>query len=300
MVLVYILLFIIVICFVASYFIFNFSLNRNSKKDSIFENDMNKVITRHVSKSDIEWFEINHDEITIKSSDGFKLKGYKIKNKNNKYVILVHGYTSKHEELIGKAKKFYDLGFGILLIDLRAHGKSGGKYITMGVKDSEDLRLWVDYLIEKDNANYIGLFGISMGAATVMTSLESMPSQVKFAVEDCGYSSVWNVLKYQLCGLFHLPVFPFLYICNLYAKIFAKYDFKTKSSVKSLANTNIPILMIHGTKDTFVPYYMLDQNFNACKSKKEKLIVEGANHAQAEDFEPQKYWKTISKFIDKL
>ena len=297
MLLIYIILFLLIISFIVSYIIFKLSLCRYTKKGFILDNNMNKTISKPIDEKDIKWFNDNNVEITIKSKDDLRLKSYLIKNKAKKFVILVHGFTSAHSDMIGRAKKFYDLGYSVLLLDLRGHGKSDGKYITMGIKDCEDLRLWVDYLIKKEKTSQIGLYGISMGAATVMMSLSNMPSVVKFAIEDCGYTSVWDVLKYQLFGLFHLPSFPFLYISELYAKLFIKIDFKSKTSLKSLANSKVPILMIHGTKDTFVPYYMLEQNYEACKSAKQKYEVDGANHAQAEKIDPEKYWDTIKEFL---
>ena len=56
--------------------------------------------------------------------------------------------------------------------------------------------------------------------------------------------------------------------------------------------------MIHGDSDTFVPTSMLEENFNACKSYKEKLIVKGANHTEAEIRDPNGYWNTIINFIN--
>ena len=301
-VLLYIVLFILVICLIVSYFIFNLSLNRYSKKTAVFESDINKMDVRKSDNEEenLNWFNTYNKNVSIMSNDNLKLQGYIVKNQSNNYVILVHGYTSNHLEMVNRAKKFYDLGFSVLLLDLRAHGNSEGKYITMGVKDGDDVKLWVKYLTENEHSNYIGLFGISMGAATVMTSLDDMPSQVRFAIEDCGYASLWDEFKYQLGGLFHLPTFPFLYFAQLWSIILAKFDFKSKSAVKSLAKTNVPILMIHGTKDTFVPYTMLEQNYNACNSVKEKFIVEGANHAQAETADYAGYWKTIEDFINKI
>jgi len=139
-----------------------------------------------------------------------------------------------------------------------------------------------------------------MGGATVMTSMNDLPSEVKFVIEDCGYTSVWEEFKYQLNNLFHLPTFPFLYICELYAKIFAKYDFKSYSSIKSISNTKIPLLMIHGSNDTFVPYYMFEKIYKSCSSKKDKLVVKGANHTQAELLDSNNYWKKIVEFIKEI
>ena len=250
---------------------------------------------------DIEWFNKNHEEVSIKSSDGLLLKGYLINNKkNNNWVIVAHGFTSDHIYMVNRAQKFNELNYNILLLDMRGHGKSEGKYITMGIKDSDDIKLWSEYLVKEKKANKIVLFGISMGAAAVMMSLDNgLPKEVKSAIEDCGYTGVYEEYKYQLKNLFHLPAFPFLDICNLYARVLAKYDFKKDTSIGSLANSDIPLLLIHGTKDTFVPYYMLEELVKNCKSKKEVFVVEGANHTEAQYLDYENYWKTVENFINK-
>ena len=293
----FILLLIIVL--VVSYLIFNLSLNRYSNKSKIFENDLNGKKSSNTTEAlpDTKWLKENARLVAIRSFDNVKLSGYLIKHKSNKYVILVHGYTSNHQALINKAKMFYNLGYGVLLYDLRAHGMSEGKYITMGVKDNYDLKNWIEFLITTEHTKEIGLFGISMGAATVMMALDNIQSEVKFAIEDCGYTSVWDEFKYQLNGLFHLPPYPFLNVCNMYSKLFAKFSFNEISPVSSLSKTHIPMLMIHGDKDTFVPFEMLDKNYKSCKSYKEKFIVKGANHAEAEKIDPKGYWNAIETFI---
>lgn len=298
-----IILVLIVLIFIVSGFIFHLALNRYSKKGSILENDLNNKVTegkKELPAPRIKWLDNHCKQIDILSDDNIKLHGYIVNNNSSDWVILVHGFASSHIAMINRGKKLYDAGFNILLVDLRGHGNSDGKYITMGIKDCHDVVRWSKYIVKKEHAKSIGLFGISMGAATVMmASGLDVPRQVKYIIEDCGYSNVWDELKYQLNNLYHLPAFPFLNVCNLYSKILAKFDFKEYSPTKALSKTYLPILMIHGTNDTFVPYYMLDINYEACKSKKEKYIVQNANHTEAEDLDFDNYWKTIKKFISK-
>ena len=134
---------------------------------------------------------------------------------------------------------------------------------------------------------------------TILSLGEKLPDSVSFAIEDCGYSSVFEVFKYQMKMMFNLPSFPFLNIAESWCKTIAKYDFHTKTSLTALAKTKIPVLFIHGTKDTFVPYQMLEENYDVCAAKKEKLIIHGAKHGASETKEPELYWKIIDKFTKK-
>ena len=298
---VYVLLIIVIIVFLISFLIFRLAICRNSNKNLIFKNDNNSAHTKgaKIIENDTKWLVDHQRKVHVKSNDGLKLQGYLINNKrNHNYVIVVHGFTSSHIDMINRAQKFNELNNNVLLIDLRGHGDSEGKYITMGIKDSEDIKTWCEYLVKKQGAKKIILYGVSMGAASVMMSLDkNLPKEVKYAIEDCGFTSPYEEYKYQLKNLFHLPAFPILNICSLYAKLIAKFDFKKYSSINSVANTNIPLLMIHGTKDTFVPYYMLEELLKNCNTQKEVFIVKGANHTEAQNLDYDNYWKTIENFI---
>ena len=139
-----------------------------------------------------------------------------------------------------------------------------------------------------------------MGAAAVMmTTGEKLPKQVKLAIADCGYSSVWEEFSYQLKRLFKLPAFPILYIANLICKLRAGYFLNECSSTKALAKSQTPTLLIHGTEDDFVPFNMLQKNYEAASCPKEKLVVKSARHSESFTIENALYWKTVDAFISK-
>ena len=137
-----------------------------------------------------------------------------------------------------------------------------------------------------------------MGAATVMmASGENLPSNVRMVIEDCGYTSVWDEFKYELKYLFHMPAFPALYNANIITIIRAGYSLKKASCLKQIKKSKIPTLFIHGDKDKFVPFWMLDKLYEAASCKKQKYVAKGAAHPEAESIDPQKYWHTVRKFI---
>ena len=140
-----------------------------------------------------------------------------------------------------------------------------------------------------------------MGAATAMdVAGESLPANVKCIIEDCGYTSVWDEFSLQLKDVFGLPSFPLLDVANLVCNVRAGYDFHKASSVNQLEHATVPMLFIHGDQDTFVPYDMLDQNYDACASKvKQKLTIHGATHAKSAQVDPELYWNTVDDFLDK-
>ncbi|MGL5329631.1 MAG: alpha/beta hydrolase, partial [Peptostreptococcaceae bacterium] len=220
-------------------------------------------------------------------------------NKSNTWVISVHGYTSEAINLSTYAKHFYDMGYNVLLPNLRAHGESEGNYIGMGWDDRLDVIDWINYILANDKDANIILHGVSMGAATVsMVSGEDLPSNVKAIIADCGYTSVWNQFAYQLEDLFGLGEFPIMHVSSLVGQIKAGYSIKEASAIDQVKKSKTPILYIHGDKDDFVPYFMMEELYNATSSEKEMLTIEDAAHAKASAVNPTLYWTTIYDFIN--
>ena len=139
-----------------------------------------------------------------------------------------------------------------------------------------------------------------MGAATVMMATgENLPSNVKVAIEDCGYTSIWDEFEMQLKLLYNLPTFPALDAASAVCKVRAGYMLEEGSSVEQVKKSKTPTLFIHGDQDRFVPFEMLDVVYESATCEKQKLVIQGATHAQSSAINSQLYWKTINGFIEK-
>lgn len=217
----------------------------------------------------------------------------------NKTVIIAHGFGSRKEEMASYAEIFYNLGYNILIPDNRAHGSSDGDIIGYGAADKNDYVKWINKVVEDNPKSEITLFGLSMGAATVMmTSGEKLPKQVINIIEDCGYDSVWNELTYQAKEMYNLPKFPLLYEVSAISKLRAGFWYQEGSSTKALNKNKLPTLFIHGSKDKFVPTKMVYNNYNATRGPKELWIVDGAKHANSIVVATDEYAKKIKAFLE--
>lgn len=284
---------------VAGNYFYNLAINPKASKTLVLGTSTEESVDK------FSWLlnESNYKDSYVTSNDDLKLHGYEIENANKSdvWVITVHGYMGRGYKMSNYAESFYDMGYNVLVPDLRGHGDSEGNYIGMGWNDRQDIIKWINYIIEQHKDAKIILHGVSMGAATVMmTSGEDLPENVKAIVEDCGYTSAWDEFYYQLDNLFSkLPKNPILFASDLVTKLKAGYGFKEASAIKQVEKSETPMLFIHGDEDTFVPYYMLDEVYEAANVEKEKLVVEGAEHANAASTNPELYWSTISNFINK-
>lgn len=286
---------------VGNYF-YNLALNPFTSKDMIFGDDDDD--TSLEVEADVNWLikDSNYIDTYITSSDNLKLHAYEVKNENktDKWAIVVHGYTSEGKLLSSKAKHLYNMGYNVLVPDLRGHGTSEGNYIGMGWHDRLDIIDWINYIVKNNPKSEIALHGTSMGSATVlMVSGEKLPSNVKAIVADCGYTSVYDEFSYQLKQLFNLPAFPIMNFSDVVTHIRAGYCLNDASAINQVKKSTTPILYIHGDKDDFVPYYMMDELYNATNSEKEKLTIEGGEHANSDLVNPKLYWSTVNSFLEK-
>ena len=238
------------------------------------------------------------EEIRIKSFDGTELYARYYENCPGAPVMLVfHGYRGNAlREGCGGFRTAKLLNINILLPDQRAHGKSGGKCITMGVKERCDCLEWVKYTEERFGSVDKVLVGLSMGAATVMMASDlPLPESVKGIWADCGYSSPADIIT-EVAVSRGLPRGISRFCGCLAARIYGGFDLDGASAEESLKKCKIPVLFIHGREDNFVPCYMSELCYEACASEKHLLIVDGATHAMSYYVDPEGYAKCVRMF----
>lgn len=239
-------------------------------------------------------------EINVTSEDGLNLVGTYYKNEgSHDWVITVHGYRGRGSGMLNYAQRYHSAGYQVVSPDLRSCGLSEGSYVGMGWPDRRDMLKWIDWIIQEDPQARIVMHGVSMGAATVMmTSGEETPANVVAFVEDCGYTSVWDIFASELNLRFHLPEHPVMDVASLVASMKAEYDFGKASSLDQVAKSTKPMLFIHGTDDDFVPFTMLQPLYDAkTQGVKQMYVVEGAGHGKASTTAGQQYWDTVFGFI---
>ncbi len=242
-----------------------------------------------------------HEEVWARSEDGLRLHAAYFPNHDSKKVaICLHGYTSQGmSDYIGLSGYYLKHGFAMLLPDARAHGQSEGEYVGFGCLDRHDLMGWIRWIIRKCGPDVeILLHGTSMGGATVlMASGLSLPSQVKGIVADCGFTSPKEVFTHVLHSMYHLPAFPMIQIASFVNRRKAGYGLDDCNAAREVRKAKVPILLIHGSEDGFVPCWMCDKIYENCASPKKKLIIEGAAHAESYYKAPETYEHALDELI---
>ena len=250
------------------------------------------------------WIVKNSEDRYIISEDNLRLHGHLAENPEagNKYAIICHGYSGKATAMSPYAKALYDMGFSVLCPNSRAHGKSEGTVTGMGYLERRDIILWIKEIVRINPEAEILLFGVSMGGATVLfTSGESdLSENVKAVVSDCAFTRVYEQFGSVIRGFLpFMPDFPIVDSASVVCEIRGGYSFRDASCVEAVKRSSTPTLFIHGSADTFVPFYMLDILYGNAACEKEKLVIEGAGHADSRETDPELYLSTVQNFINK-
>ena len=239
----------------------------------------------------------------IVGHDGTRLKGrIYYAETPERIIVAMHGWRSTWQNDFGSTVSFYhDNGCTVIFPDQRAQNESGGDYIGFGVLERHDCLLWVKYAVERFGKDIpIYLCGVSMGATTVlMTAGFELPENVKGIIADCGFTSPHDIWEHVLKNNLHLSSRITYPIANYICKKEANFDGEEYSTIEALQSNEIPVLLIHGSSDRFVPLEMTFNNYLATKGKKELLIVPGAGHGMSYVIDPKSYEKAIKGFFEK-
>ncbi len=232
--------------------------------------------------------------------DGIKLAGRYYDNNSSCTIFLFHGYRSRAAHDFSCAvEMYYKMGFNIFLADQRAHGRSEGKLITFGVKESRDVVTWVNYINREYAPKQVIISGISMGATTVLLSLyHKLPENVCGVIADCGFTSPADIIEKVGRDSYKVNAHFFIPFLDAACRIFGKFSIRGISTVEAVKNTKLPILFIHGKKDNFVPCEMSERTFAACKQNCTIFLADEAGHGMSFLTDTDRVLKELKSFLN--
>ena len=236
-------------------------------------------------------------DVSIIARDGAQLRGWFASpaNTNGDAVILLHGVGDNREGMGGFAELFLSKGYAVLLPDSRGEGESGGRFPTYGIKETEDVHRWFDWLAVRQHPRCIFGMGESMGAAIL---LQSVRVETRFCavVAESSFAS-FRRIAYVRVGQFagtgawlgKIVLRPAVELAFLYGKITRGVFLTDASPENAVVGSRVPVLLIHGLADNNIPFqqseWIRDQN----RADITLWEVPGAGHCGAVSVVPQEF-----------
>lgn len=228
--------------------------------------------------------------VSLQTEDGVTLRGWFIPSGNGAAVALFHGYAGNRQQLAREGAALARAGYGVLLLDARAHGESGGERSTFGDTERYDVRAAVDFLVARSAR--IGLLGFSAGASAVALVAAEDP-RVNAVVLEAPTTSIREFARDESGRLAFLRA-PVIVATLRWAGI----------DVDAVAPVNVvgkiaprPLLVVHGSDDRIIPVTRGRAVYDAAAEPKRLLLVEGGGHGGYESVDPT-YLDTLLTFLD--
>ena len=144
------------------------------------------------------------------------------------------------------------------------------------------------------------IFSLGLVACQLLlASCFDFPANVRAIIADCGFTSPYEIAKSVLRRDYpKAPVSLLLPLCSLVTRLFAGFGLRDGSTIDAVRESRYPILFLHGTGDTFVPYDMTKRAFDACTAPKRLILVNGAEHGKSYVKEPDRVRQELKAFLD--
>jgi pimeloyl-ACP methyl ester carboxylesterase len=238
-------------------------------------------------------------QVTITSRSGLQLSArYYHHDDRAPLSICVHGYRSTSiRDFCGGAILAMEQGHNVLLIDQRAHGQSQGHTITFGIRERLDCLDWIQWGLERFGADVpILLYGISMGGATVLMAAGSgLPDNVRGIIADSPYSSPEAIIR-KVCRDMKYPPTLAMPFIRAAARLFGGFSLTEYTAAEAVKNASVPIMIIHGEDDRFVPCSM-SADIQAANPAIRRHTFPDAGHGISYMKDTPRYHRLVKAFI---
>jgi fermentation-respiration switch protein FrsA (DUF1100 family) len=238
-----------------------------------------------------EFFNLDYQEVWLsvaaKSNKLEPIHGWWIKanQSNGKVLLYLHGNGINIGANIGHAKRFYQLGFSVLLIDYRGYGRSQGSFPNEKRVYEDATAAW-NYLVQQQKIppQQIVIYGHSLGGAIAIDLAIKHPDAAGLIVES-SFTSIQEIIAHRQM----LRLFPVSFLLT-----------QRFTSIKKLSQLHIPVLFIHGTVDLTVPAFMSQKLYNAASEPKKLILVPGAGHNNVAELAGEQYLQWVKSFIAEI
>ncbi|MCB8932400.1 MAG: lysophospholipase [Fimbriimonadaceae bacterium] len=243
---------------------------------------------------------VAQEEISLKTRDGVTLRGWWVDVPNAPVVaVIAHGYMMNRSELVPQAVWLAQRGIACLLLDLRAHGRSGGKMCGFGYLERADVRAGIDAARGRCPGAKVILLGSSMGSAASTFAAAEAPELVDGLVLDSAYSTLlsgmfgwWRFLGGPVLAVVLAPTV-------LLALPMLRVRPRKVDVASALATLKQPVLLLHGDADDLALPSEARRN-EAAAHQSELVWLGGCGHSEGRWIHPDTYFEALDRFLARV
>jgi pimeloyl-ACP methyl ester carboxylesterase len=243
-----------------------------------------------------------YEDIMFTSADGIKLSGWYLPSRSHQLtVVMTHGLFRSRYETLDRGVRLWQQGYGVLLYDMRRHGRSTGEFSSIGYFERRDVEAALKFAEAREPQNRIVLFGVSMGAAATLLAAAESQDDARLAgvVSESSFLSFADTARHHVATFMPVPAFPFaplLINFTAWRMGFRVADFDALAAVRSIRQ---PIFFIGSGNDRRMPNAtVLEPLYDAAQNPlKRKLVVPSATHGRAFDAAPDEYMNALTEFL---
>ena len=232
------------------------------------------------------------------SSEGLRLRAWVHEGEGRRpAAVVVHGLGDTLESYVGVGGVLAKRGHTVLLLDMRGHGGSQGKYMTLGGREREDVRAAMNHLRASGLAEKgLLIMGYSMGAVAALRAAADQPN-VRAVVAEAPFDTYRETTRHHARLLYKLPGWvPLIPIATLFAEWRAGFDADDVDAIAAARRIHAPLFAIADGADPRMPEAVVRRVFEAHPGPKRMWVAPGVDHVGAL-FHPE-YWPRVLAFLE--
>lgn len=246
------------------------------------------------------------EDVSVTAGDGAVLRGWLLSpaQANGSAALLLHGLGDNRLGMVGYARLLLGHGYAVLLPDARAHGVSGGSLATYGLLERDDIRQWVGAIDGAVHPGCVYGLGESMGGAQLLQSLDA-GAPFCAVVAESSFANFREIAYDRMGQPFGLGPWvgrwvlrPLVEVAFLRARWKNGMDMESVSPEAAAARTEVPVLLIHGMRDTNIPVRH-SREIHAVAPRTLLWEVAGADHCEAMRVTPAEFENRVVGWFGK-
>lgn len=247
---------------------------------------------------------VHREDFEVRAADGAMLRGWRVRaaKPNGSWILVFHGVADNRYGVEEHARLLLQCGYGVVMMDARAHGASGGEIATYGWLERTDTSRVIDALVSSENPEHIFALGNSMGAGIALqsagadTRIEAVAAEAPFAnLQEAAYDYA-GLQRWPLLGKTLFA--PGAWVLIQRGQYLAGFPVSAVSPVAAVQTRAFPLLLICDGADVVLPCRHSEKILRAATGAKELWRVPGAMHTGALGADPDEFRRRVAVFFE--